>query len=606
MKNERTIKTAIVGALLFIALWFGIKPLILGNSLKDYARIREGDFNFAENEYATIVIGSEPEGIASALACSRTGLKTLLITSDSDLGSYMTRSMISAMDPQEGLIAKKQVPLNQGIYSEIFGKFDVGFKSQDYINTVKKLISKEKSLKVITDSYILQAEVEKGAVKGILVRQPDGQHTYTARSYIDATQDGSLLSKCQTPYFTGSEDIGVPDFYMPLEFNFRVSGVDVEALKKSQKASDFKDSFENTLMAYQKSNAAVKIQSPSFIGLNDHELVITGLKVFGVDVQDDQAVQEAYEAAEDEARMLTGFLKTTLTPFKDCKFESGPEAFFVPEHLHYQGRYTLTVADILENRNFKDKIALASAPVDAGKFVNQSVDYIVAKPNAYSIPLGCLVPSNLDNVLMTGSKASFSSLAATSAGSLPTRITVGEAAGLVSAYCTVNNMNPADLLKLPDKELRILDGYLARGGINLPDFNEHILVPKTDKRLSDYWAYPYVKELAEYGLICGGEKNDFKLDYKSSEDVLSVLLQNVIIKLSPESFTLALDGKLSRHEVNELLTGESASEIILDCLSISYNSGQAFEALKQSVGFPTVLTDKLSKEGPVTLDVVYG
>ena len=53
--------------------------------------------------------------------------------------------------------------------------------------------------------------------------------------------------------------------------------------------------------------------------------------------------------------------------------------------------------------------------------------YIVTKPKVYSIPLEALVPINVQNVLMLGSKAGFTSLASTSAGSIPTRITVGEA-----------------------------------------------------------------------------------------------------------------------------------------------------------------------------------
>ena len=140
MKNERLIKNAIVIALIFITLWFGIRPIFTREPLKN--PLGRKDLDMDENEYATIVIGSEPEGIASALASARTGLKTLLITEDDNLGSYITSSMISKMNPQRGNIANQKVSLNQGIYHEIFGNFEVGFSAEEYKNQVNKLVEK--------------------------------------------------------------------------------------------------------------------------------------------------------------------------------------------------------------------------------------------------------------------------------------------------------------------------------------------------------------------------------------------------------------------------------------------------------------------------------
>lgn len=604
MKNERLIKNAIVIALIFITLWFGIRPIFTREPLKN--PLGRKDLDMDENEYATIVIGSEPEGIASALASARTGLKTLIITEDDNLGSYITSSMISKMNPQRGNIANQKVSLNQGIYHEIFGNFEVGFSAEEYKNQVNKLVEKEKSLEVLYNSELIGADYENGIVKGIQIKSPDGEKDYKARTFIDATIEGKLLELCGTPYFKGSEDIGLKGVYSPLHFNFRVSGVDTQALKKSKKTTNFFDEFQLALLSYEKTGTRTKILSPSFIIMNDNELIITGLQVIGVDVEDENDIASAYDEAEEEAIMLTAFLKTVVTAFKDCSYKSGPESLFIPEYRHFEGRYRLTVSDILENRNFRDKIALSSESVDAGKFVDKNIEYIVGKPKVYSIPLGSIIPSNLDNVLMTGSKASYASLASTSAGCISTRITVGESAGLVAAYSFINDITPADILDFSDKDINEMVRYLKRGGIYLEDFSEYILIPETKEKLIEHWSYPYIKILAEYGLIAGGENNDFKLDYSASQEVLVVLIKNALIKMAPEYYSLNLINTLAPYEEKVELTGEVAASIVLKSLSVEFKEGEALKTLTESNILPQELVSRLKRDAQVTMDVVYG
>lgn len=605
MKKNNLIKNLIIAALIFITLWFGVRPIISRQSGGNFSKIRAGEYDFAENEYATIVIGAEPEGVAAAIACSRTGLKTLLVAEDAGLGSYIKQSMISSMNPQQGLIDGKKILLNQGIYQEIFGKFTVGFSGLDYENSLKTLVEKEDNLHVIYNGILSEIHVEEETIKGIYVQESGEKKYYKAHVFIDATQEGDLLTLSNTPYFKGSEDLGILDFYAPLEFNFRITGVDVEALKKGRKTTDFINEFRLVLLAYEKFNPRTKIVSPSFIIYDDNDMVISGLQVFNVDVEDEEDLKNAYKEAEEEARLLTAFLKNILISFKDCTYKEGPESFFIPEYKHYEGRYRLTVADILENKDFKDKVGLCSQEVDASKFISDNTKYIVMKPNVYSIPLGSLVPINLQNVLMLGSKAGFTSLASTSAGSIPTRITVGEAAGLVSAFSIIRAVTPAQLLTAADNELKALKKYIDRGGIELSDFSENILIPETEENLIDHWAYSYVRDLVEYGLIAGGIENDFKLNYETSQDVMVVLIKNAMLKMAPDKYGASVNQNLKPYENKVKLTGEKAAEIVLVTLSLPYSKGNALQELNNAGIISSHITNQLSSGGNVTLDFVY-
>lgn len=606
MKNEKMIKNIIVVALIFITMWFGVKPIVGRYYGGQNTKIRSRDYKFKENEYGSIVIGSEPEGIAAALASARTGLKTLLITEDNHLGSYISNSMISEMKPQQGIVDGKKTPLYMGIYQEIFGKFSLGFSSADYETSLTELLKKEKNLTILFNSHISELNMEGEYIQGIYVNQQDGKNYYTARNYIDATWDGALLDLAGTPYFKGSEDLGLPEFYSPLAYNFRISGVDVEALKKGKKLTDFSTEFQIVLMGYEKVNARSKLVAPSFISQNGDELVISGLQIFGVDIENEEDLQYAYKEAEEEAMMLTAFLKNVLIAFKDCTYEEGPKSFFISEYKHFEGKYTLSVEDILDNRDFSNKIALSSREIDASKFIDTNIRYIVAKPNVYSIPLGSIVPVNLQNVLMVGSKAGFTSLTASSAGSIPTRITVGEAAGLVSAYSFVSDKSPAQLVEHSEKEAKAMEKYISRGGVKLIDFSESIMIPDSEEKLKDHWAYPYIKILAEYGLISGGLENDFRLDYEASQEVMVVLIKNTMLKMTPDLYNISVEQALKPYETKIKITGERAAGIILTTLSQSYDNGNAIQTLKERGIITPEIISHLETGDKITLDLVYG
>jgi len=606
MKRERLIKNLLLAVIFFLVLRFGIMPLLTGSSFREYmSRITAGRYNFAENEYAIIVVGSEPEGIAAAVSSARTGLKTLLITEDSDLGSYIKQSMMVEIKPDEGLIEGKKENLNRGFYRELFGNLRMGFTSQDYVDSVKKLTKQEKNLDVLYNCRLTGVVLDDRFLKSIRVYADGEERILSASTFIDATQRGTLLELCDVPFTTGSGDIGLPDTYMPLEFNFMVSGVKWQDMRQIQKTSDFVIEFRDVLMGYQPFNKRTKIETPTFIEQSEEQIIIRGIRQWGVDVDDPEDVKQAYDDALDEATLLTAYMKTVLVPFSECKIEAVPDELFIPEYRHYTGRYTLTVSDILENRDFTGKIALASSPVDAGKFVGNRLSYTIADPNVYAIPLGCIIPVNLDNVLMPGAKASFRSLAATSAGYIPTRITMGESAGLTAAWSFFSHKTPAEILSMTPEQIKDYEDYLIKGGIYLKDISESLIDASTGQPLTESWAYPYIRELAEYGLIAGGSNNDFRLDSESSCDVLAILLKNAIVKMSPSAYSFRMSNVLQEYETSDRLNGEKVAAMILDVIGISYESGKAFETASNMNLFSKVPDGILVKNSGVTMDVVY-
>ncbi len=588
-----------VAVLFFITFWFGIRPIITGEEFA--RRTRKANGPLGQNQYALAVFGSEPEGIAAALSASRMGLKTLLVTEDPDPGGTIKSGLVTYTTPDYATINGEKKRLNNGIYTELFGTGG-NFAIEDYVTTARKMLEKEPNLKVIYDAGILSAKVQDNLLEGVNIYGEGGTQFIEASVYIDATEDGTLLSLCDVPYFQGSGDINVPDSYMPVEYNFIISNVNWQDIESIRKRSQILDDFESVLKQYKKNSPKIKISNLSFIGQPGNDIVISGIRMHGVNVNDPEKIAEDFNTALKEAQMLTVFLQMAFVPFEDCTFRTGPAKFYIPENRHYEGRYRLKVEDILENRDFPRKVVMASAPVDAEKFVSADLSeeytYIMGNPTVYSIPLDCYVAKNIDNLLMVGKKASYSSLASTSAGRMAVNITGGEAMGITAAWCYLNDLTPAGLIEAPEQTIKEYQGLLKRAGLILEDFD----IPNPNE---DHWAWNSVKVLTEYGLVAGGLNNDYLFDVESYQEHFVTLLINLIVKAAPQKYSLEMDSRIRAYANEEVLTGEIAAEILLKAADIPFEQGNAFQTAKDHKLFPGEVLERISPNKAVTLDSVY-
>lgn len=600
MKKEQLTRNLLIVVLFFITFWFGIRPIITGEEFE--RRTGKANGPAGKNQYALVVFGTEPEGIAAALSASRMGLKTLLVTEDPDPGGIIKSGLITYTAPDYATINGEKKRLNNGIYTEFFGDTGGNFSIENYVATAKKKLDKEPNLKVIYDAGILSAKVQNNLLEGVNIYGGGETQLIEASVYIDATEDGALLSLCDVPYFQGSGDINVPDSYMPVEYNFMISNVNWQDIESIRKRSQIMDDFESVLKQYKKNSPRIKISNLSFIGQPGDDIVISGIRMHGVNVNDPEKMAEDLKTALKEAQMFTVFLQVVFVPFENCTFRTGPSEFHIPEYRHFEGRYRLKVEDILENRNFPRKVVMASAPVDAEKFVSaemsEEYSYIMGNPTVYSIPLDCYVAKNVDNLLMVGKKASFSSLASTSAGRMAVNITGGEAMGVTAAWCYLNDLTPAELLEAPEQTMKEYQGLLKRAGLILEDFD----IPNPNE---DHWAWSSVKVLTEYGLVAGGPWNDYLFDTESYQEHLSTLIINLLVKAAPQKYSLELDSRLRAYANSEVLTGETAAEILLKAADIPFEQGNAFQTAKENGLFPREVLERISPDRAVTLDSVY-
>ncbi len=170
-----------------------------------------------------IVVGSEPEGVAAAVAAAETGARTLLISEDARLGGLFVLGELNVLD-----LRTQPFDYQQGFFErwwEAVGRghaFDIERAEAEFERFLK-----EARVTVRLNEQRLTPMLEAGAVIGVR----GGEVAYPARQVIDATADMDFASQAGALYSVGFESIGLAE-RMADTLVFRVTGVDWQALRR--------------------------------------------------------------------------------------------------------------------------------------------------------------------------------------------------------------------------------------------------------------------------------------------------------------------------------------------------------------------------------------
>ena len=110
------------------------------------------------------------------------------------------------------------------------------------------------------------------------------------------------------------------------------------------------------------------------------------------------------------------------------------------------GEYVLTVDDVLEAVHFQDGIARSRYPVDIHSPTGEgTVIQHVPPGEYYEVPYRCLVPRNVDNLLIGARCVSSTHEAHSSLRVMPVVAGIGEAAGIAAAWAVRDEMTPREV-----------------------------------------------------------------------------------------------------------------------------------------------------------------
>lgn len=537
----------------------------------------------ASDYYPLVVYGGEPEGVAAAVAAAREGIKTLLLLKREAPGGLMTYGALNYLDINQAPDGKS---LNKGIFAEWHAA--VGGKNTFSINRAtevfEELIAKEKNITVLREISLLSVENKDGQVREIKVKHQGEVKEIKAEYFIDASQDADLAVLAGAPYFKGGADIGLPDRHMAATLVMHIGNVNWQGLARDVRTNKFGQSYINKDNAwgfarigqlYKPVDKKTRLRGLNIVFEEEGNVYINALLIFDFDPTDPESLQKAHQRGQEEARHVLAFLRENLAGFEEASLLPFPPELYVRESRHIVGEYQLQVADLLHNRTPFDTVALASYPLDYQASTPEYDGFVLFNPAIYGIPLRSLIPKGFSNLFVVGRSAGYSSLAAASARVLPTGISAGEAAGLVSSYLINKNivipeiLNNERLIKEIQDKLKISDDlkrYKNYIGVNnllrgkSPADVFPVIFNTTAKREE---LLEHLEYLLSWGLLMGGYSNDLRLKEEISErDFAYIIIKGLRQQKAPILYEW-VPGGLESVSTKEPLTRNQAAKLLL-------------------------------------------
>ncbi len=451
----------------------------------------------ANQEFDVIVVGGGPSGFMAATASARLGARTLLVERYGFLGGMPTSACIGPISPfhfgDEQVIAgipqqfidrmvaaggstghaKTTDPRGHGTY--------VCFYDRQLYKWVALQMVREAGAEVLLHTFVTGAVVEDGAVRGIVVTNKSGQSKIRAKVVIDASGDGDVAVAAGAQYVLGRKGDGL---LQPVTLMFEMSGVDTPALKRYMDEHpedfwrmseivpmrEFSPQLESIHFCGQGFVSAVKqAQAEGTLALGRDSVLFwttvrrgvihfNSTRIAGINGADAADLTRAELEGRAQVASLSKFLTTHIESFKNAWVSDTGVQVGVRESRHIVGEYVLSEADVAEGRKFDDVVARGYFPIDIHN-PKPKADAVrdggvwIDLVDSYDIPYRCLVPSDVDGLLMAGRAISASHEAHASFRTQGGVMAIGHAAGAAAALAVRENVAPR---KIPLPELQRL------------------------------------------------------------------------------------------------------------------------------------------------------
>lgn len=417
-----------------------------------------------------VVVGGGTTGPIAALAAARHGSRVVLIERFGSLGGNMTL----------GLNTKPSGALSGGIPLEMWTKARViGAAGSDYMATskmgdvkiaspcdpelMKMLLTRtltEAGVRILFETFVSAPVIEEGRVTGVIIEGKGGRQFIGAKVVIDCSADGDLAAQAGAPFTLGNGDSHA---VQPVSMYFTMSNVDVkrlavwsaenpEEVPARSIPKDDKDlnyglwltGFNRLLKKFQ-ADTGIKLQRENITLKTANDILyVNATRVLGVDglspIEVSDAIMECYRQIEAYAQ----FLKETIPGFENSNIGQIAPVLGVRETRHILGDYVLTGEDATTGTPFDDSIAADCSAMDIHDVKGGDVDWQGLAP--YEIPYRCLVPREVEQMLVAGRCISVDHVAHGRTRNMPACMATGQAAGVaaaiaVSGNATVRNVN---------------------------------------------------------------------------------------------------------------------------------------------------------------------
>ena len=416
------------------------------------------------NKFDLIVVGGGFAGVAAAISAAKQNIDVLLIEKYNSLGGAAVNSLVMPFMPFWTHMTKKEekVFLSGDIFLEIIAEMNkisghkeisIGF-DEEILKLVLNRMALKYGVNLLFNTTVTQAVVSNGKITSVKALGKSLPLELFADNFIDATGDAELSMLAGCSFKVGREK---DELCQPMTLCFRMSGVDKKKFCQNQ-------SKINPLYNQFKQKGLIKNPREDvliFGNFNDGVLHFNSTRIVKRNPTDPFEVTKAEIEAREQVFELHNFLKENIEGFENSRVLSTALQIGIRESRKIDGEYTLTVEDLKNLARFDDAIAVANYDIDIHNPEGSGTShYYFEDGQWYEIPYRCLIPKNMNNLLVAGRCISSTHEAQASYRIMPFCSELGQAAGTAVAVAVKNNTSVRNVdVGLVQKILRI-QGFL--------------------------------------------------------------------------------------------------------------------------------------------------
>ncbi len=496
--------------------------------------------------FDVVVYGSEPEGVAAAVAAAEEGARTLLVSGDLRVGGLFVLGELNMLD-------MRTQPFNyqRGFFERwwrLVGSHDA-FDVLTAEHAFERLLE-DAGVEVWLGAGAVEPRFVDGELRGLVLAEH--QVAVNALQVIDASANGDLAAKAGAPFDFGWERFGVAQRQADT-LVLNVAGVDWATLRRdvsvqgkgyaSMRSTVAWGHFGGMPAAYVPTQGGVRLRGLN-LGLQlDGSVLVNALLLYGLDPLDPASLAAGRAKGLEEGEAIVAYLRGRLPGFSQARLAGAATELYVRESRHLLADCVLSANDTLSNVVTPQDVAAGGYPLDAQSFTPHDSGFVWGVPEIYGGRLCMLTTSQVEDLWVVGRSAGYDPVAFASARVVPFGMAMAEAAGVASATAVRRGV-PASKVAHDEVLINVVrDRLLSRGAL-LPNVHPRPAVgPVNDP------AYPAFRVLLARGLAVGGYDNDPRLGAPVSALSFAYLLGHVATRFyyqtdlgaSLVSLTLELD-----------------------------------------------------------------